>query len=100
MKATLNGTVLAEASSDDVVSIEGNWYFPPAAVKAQYLDASPTQYTCSWKGDCQFYTVSVEGQSHPDLAWAYPDLIAGAVERVGRDFAGYVAFGRAVSVSD
>lgn len=99
MKATLNGTVLAEADDSDVVSIEGNWYFAPHTVKAQFLDASPTQYTCSWKGSCQFYTVQVDGEDHVDQAWAYPDLIDGATNRVGRDFAGFVAFGREVSVT-
>ena len=99
MKATLNDTVLAEASDEEVVSIEGNWYFAPHTVKAHFLDPSPTQYTCSWKGPAQYYHLAIDGQTHSDQAWAYPDLIDGATERVGRDFAGYVAFGREVSVS-
>ena len=32
MKAVLDGTVIAEAPKDDLVSIEGNWYFPPSSV--------------------------------------------------------------------
>lgn len=99
MKATLDDTVLAEGTDDDVVSIEGNWYFAPHTVKAQFLDASPTQYTCSWKGPCQYYSVTIGSDTHPDAAWAYPDLIEGAVERVGRDFSGFVAFGRQVTVT-
>ena len=99
MKATLNDTVLAEASDEEVVSIEGNWYFAPHTVKAQFLDASPTQYTCSWKGPCQFYHVEIDGHAHADQAWADPDLIDGAVARVGQDFAGFVAFGREVTVT-
>ncbi|HCR55752.1 TPA: nucleotidyltransferase domain-containing protein, partial [Candidatus Saccharibacteria bacterium] len=32
MKATWNGAVLAEAAQEDLIHIEGNWYFPPDAV--------------------------------------------------------------------
>jgi uncharacterized protein (DUF427 family) len=100
MRALVNGTVIAEAPQSDLVKIEGNWYFPPAAVNREYLAESPTPYTCPWKGACQYYTISVDGQSFPDRAWAYPTLLPGAVERVGTDFAGYVAFWKEVSVED
>lgn len=99
MKAELNGTVIADATDDQVVSIEGNWYFAPDAVNFDYLTESPTPYTCPWKGACQYYTLNVDGQNYPDRAWAYPNLVAGAAERVGRDFSGYVAFSKEVSVS-
>jgi uncharacterized protein (DUF427 family) len=100
MRAHLNGTVIAEASESDLVKIEGNWYFPPAAVNSQYLEDSSTPYTCPWKGACQYYTITVDGQSFQDRAWSYPSLLPGAVERVGTDFAGYVAFWKEVSVED
>ena len=29
MKAVLGDTVIAEAPKEDLISIEGNWYFPP-----------------------------------------------------------------------
>jgi uncharacterized protein (DUF427 family) len=32
MKVTLDGVTLAEAPNDQVVSVEGNAYFPPASV--------------------------------------------------------------------
>ena len=99
MRATLNGTVIAEAADSDVISIEGNWYFPPAAIKPGFLEESPTPYTCPWKGACQYYTVTVEGERLPDRAWSYPELRPGAVERVSKDFAGYVAFWKEINVS-
>ena len=99
MKAELNGVVLADANEDDVVKIEGNWYFAPHTVTFDYFTESPTAYTCSWKGACQYYSLHAGGAEVADGAWAYPNLIAGAVERVGRDFSGYVAFGPKVSVS-
>lgn len=98
MKAVLNGTVIAEAPESDLIKIEGNWYFPPSSTKSEFFQESPTPYTCPWKGACQYYTLSVDGQAFPDRAWSYPVLNAGAAERVGKDFAGYVAFWKEVTI--
>jgi uncharacterized protein (DUF427 family) len=98
MRALLNGTVIAEAPESDLVKIEGNWYFPLASVNQEFMTKSPTPYVCPWKGECQYFTVTVAGQSYPDRAWSYPHLRPGAVERVGRDFAGFVAFWKEVTV--
>jgi uncharacterized protein (DUF427 family) len=100
MKALLNGSVIAEAPESDLVKIEGNWYFPPASVHRDFLVESPTPYTCAWKGECQYYTLSVDGETFQDRGWAYHDLRPGAVERVGTDFSGYVAFWKEVSFED
>lgn len=88
MKATVNGRVVAEAPESELVSIEGNWYFPPSSlVDGEFAD-SPTPYTCPWKGPAQYHTVA--GQN--DAGWSYPQPYDGAAERVGHEFAGYVAF--------
>ena len=100
MKAVLNGVVIAEAPEDQLIRIEGNLYFPPASVNQEFLSTSPTAYTCPWKGDCHYYTLTVDGQAFQDRAFSYDDLRPGAVERVGHDFAGYVAFWKEVSVSE
>ena len=100
MKATIDGTVIAEAPKEDLISIEGNWYFPPSSVKDGYLVESATPYTCPWKGPAQYWDLRTAGGTVSDGAWSYPDLKPSAVERVGRDFAGYVAFDRrSVTVS-
>lgn len=98
MKAVLAGTVIAEAAETDLIKIEGNWYFPPSAISPGVLVESPTPYTCPWKGVCQYYSVQLDGETHPDRAWSYPNPYPGAAERVGRDFAGYVAFDPRVEV--
>lgn len=100
MKASINGVVIAEAPEADLVRIEGNWYFPPASVHREFLSKSPTQYTCSWKGACQYYTVTADGQAFQDRAFSYDELLPGAAERVGTDFAGYVTFWKEVSVAE
>jgi uncharacterized protein (DUF427 family) len=98
MKAILLGSVIAEAPESELVRIEGNWYFPPASISSEFFTNSPTPYTCPWKGACQYYTLSVDGQDFPDRAWSYPTLLPGAAERVGTDFAGYVAFWKEVTI--
>ena len=100
MRAHLNVTVIAEAPESDLVKIEGNWYFPPASVNQEFVTKSPTPYTCAWKSECQYYTITVDGQPYQDRAFSYDDLRPGAVERVGTDFTGYVAFVKEISVED
>ncbi len=100
MRAVVDGTVIAEAAQEDLIFIEGNWYFPPSSVVGEHLEPSPTPYTCPWKGACQYFTVVVDGKRLQDRAWTYPDLYDGAVERVGKDFASYVAFWKEVRVTE
>ncbi|NEM91156.1 DUF427 domain-containing protein [Galbitalea soli] len=100
MKAVLGDTVIAEASKDDLISIEGNWYFPPSSVKAGFLSASPTPYTCPWKGECQYFSVSDGDTVLQDRAWSYPTPYPSGIARVGKDFSDYVAFWKDVKVVD
>ena len=99
MKAIWNDIVIAEADKADLIYIEQNWYFPPSSVKQEFLRKSDTPYTCPWKGECQYYSVQVDGELHKDLAWSYPHPYPSAFDRVGKDFSGYVAFAPGVEVS-
>ena len=100
MKAVLNGTIIAEASEDELVKIEGNWYFPPDSVNHDLLVASPTLYTCPWKGKCQYFSVQDGDALLSDRAFSYPDPYPLSFERVGRDYSKYVAFWKDVQVTE
>lgn len=100
MKAVWNDTVIAEANKEDLIYIEGNWYFPPDSVDQSYLEKSPTPYTCPWKGVCQYFNVGTEGNMSNDAAWSYPEPIPTAIDQVKKDFSNYVAFWRDVSVQE
>ncbi|MBI4138659.1 DUF427 domain-containing protein [Candidatus Uhrbacteria bacterium] len=91
MKAIYKNTVIAE--SDDTIVVENNHYFPPDAVKMEYLQKSPTPYTCPWKGKCQYFNVVVDGETLPDTAWSYPDPKEAAAK-----IKGYIAFWKDVKV--
>ena len=90
--ASWNGTVVAE--SDDIVTVEGNAYFPRAAVRDDVLRPSSTTTVCPWKGTASYYTLEVDGQTNPDAAWYYPEPKDAAAEIRDR-----VAFWRGVTVS-
>ena len=91
VRAVWKGQVLAE--SDETVVVEGNHYFPPQAVRREFLAPSETHTTCPWKGLASYYTVNVDGASNPDAAWYYPDPKDQAAQI--RD---YVAFWHGVTV--
>lgn len=96
MKATWNGQVLAE--SDKTIEIEGNRYFPPSAVRREFLEESTHTSECVWKGTAHYYHVVVNGEKNENAAWYYPSPKPGSLERVGADFSNHVAFWKGVSV--
>lgn len=96
MKAVLGNIVIAEAPAEALVLIEGKWYFPPSSVYTEHLEKSPTPYTCSWKGEAQYFTVN----GLQDRAFSYPMPPTAAFARVGKDFSNYVAFWKDVTVVD
>ena len=100
MKAVVGDTVIAEAPEEDLIKIEGNWYFPPESVKKELLQESKTPYTCPWKGDCQYFSVKDGEVVLQDRAWSYPEILPSAVTRVGKDFSNYVAFWKEVQVTE
>ena len=70
-QAIWNGAVIAE--SDAFETVEGNIYFPPGAVRMEFLRDSDTSTFCGWKGDCSYWALEVNGKRLDDAAWSYPD---------------------------
>jgi uncharacterized protein (DUF427 family) len=97
MKAIWNNVVIAE--SDDTILIEGNHYFPIESINMAFIAPSDTHTSCFWKGEAHYYTVKVDGQENEDAAWYYPKPMAGALEKVKKDFSNYVAFWRGIQVT-
>lgn len=71
MKVIWNDIVLAE--SDDTVVVEGNHYFPPGSLKAEYFQKSDHRTTCPWKGRAHYYDLVANGAREESAAWYYPD---------------------------
>jgi len=89
--ATWNGTVIAE--SDDIVTVEGNAYFPVEAVRQDVLRPSSSHTFCSWKGTASYWSLEVDSRVNRDAAWYYPEP-----KRAAKKITGRVAFWRGVEV--
>jgi len=98
MQAVWHDTVIAESSEDEVVFIESNAYFPPTCVNTEYVKKSSHTSRCQWKGEALYYDLKVKGKIHRDAAWCYPHPNQAAIERVGTDFSGYIAFWQDVEI--
>jgi len=90
-KAVWNGAVLAE--SERCQEVEGNQYFPPEAIRREYLQPSATHTVCGWKGTASYHDVVVDGRRNADAAWYYPEPKTAAA-----NITGWVAFWRGVVV--
>ena len=90
--ARWRGAVLAESDTGHVV--EGNYYFPPDALRREYVRPSGTHTVCGWKGTASYYDVVVDGEVNRDACWYYPECKAEA-----KHIEGHVAFWRGVEVS-
>jgi uncharacterized protein (DUF427 family) len=100
MKAIWNNKTIAEADKEELIRIEGNWYFPPSAVKKEYFSPNDQHTTCFWKGQASYYDVDVDGKINEGSAWYYPQPMDGSIEQVKKDFTDYVAFWRGIEVKE
>ena len=92
MKATWNGQVVAE--SDDIVTVEGNAYFPASSLKPDFVQPSSHTSVCGWKGTAKYYSLAVNGQTNKDAVWYYPEP-----KQAAANIASRVAFWKGVSVT-
>lgn len=92
MEAHWNGRVIAR--SEDIVTVEGNAYFPAEALEQACFRPSSHTTVCGWKGTAQYYDVVVDGVVNANAAWFYADPKPEAEAIRGR-----VAFWKGVQVS-
>jgi uncharacterized protein (DUF427 family) len=90
-KAFWGGKIIAESNA--TVVVEGNRYFPPDAVKKQFLAPSSHTSMCPWKGTAHYYHLEVDGLRNENAAWYYPVPKAAAAEIKDR-----IAFWKGVRV--
>jgi uncharacterized protein (DUF427 family) len=92
MKAVWNNATIAE--SEDIVTVEGNPYFPANALRRDFLRESDTTSVCPWKGTANYYSLEVDGKTNPDAVWYYKEPKPAAAEIRDR-----VAFWKGVKVT-
>jgi uncharacterized protein (DUF427 family) len=89
--ASWNGVVVAK--SDDIVTVEGNAYFPRDAVREDLLRPSDHHTLCPWKGIASYFHLEVDGEVNRDAVWYYP-----ATTDAAKPIEGRVAFWHGVEV--
>ncbi len=92
-QAIWNGSVVAEARTEDTRVVEGNIYFPPGAVNQAFLRSNPAHTICPWKGEASYYDLEVAGKTNEKAAWYYPDPKSAAAQ-----IKGFIAFWKGVEV--
>lgn len=93
MKALFQDTVIAE--SDHEIVIEGNHYFPKEDVHMEYLNESNTTSVCPWKGDANYFNITVDGNTENDGAWTYHNP-----KEAAKEIKDYIAFWKNVIVKE
>jgi len=90
-EAWWNDTLIAK--SDDIVTVEGNAYFPQDSLTPGVVTESPTTSVCPWKGTASYYTITAGGAENRDAAWYYP-----APKEAAKEIKGRVAFWKGVEI--
>lgn len=92
MKAVWNNATIAE--SEDIVTVEGNSYFPAASLRREFVRDSDHTSVCPWKGTANYYSLEVDGKANPDSVWYYKEPKPAAAEIRDR-----IAFWKGVKVT-
>jgi uncharacterized protein (DUF427 family) len=98
MKAVWNSAIIAESEKEDLIKIEGNWYFPPSSIKKEFYRESDHHTICPWKGEASYYDIVAGGEVNKFGAWYYHQPKDGSIKRVKKDFTDYVAFWNGITV--
>lgn len=93
MKAVWNGAIVAESS--DTVVVEGNHYFPEAALNKDYIVKSAHTSVCPWKGTAHYFSLAIDGKTNENAVWYYPEPKEAASQIANR-----VAFWRGVEINE
>ena len=91
--ATWHGSTIADVPAADVVTVEGNIYFPVGTVVTGVLQPSSHTSVCPWKGTAHYYDVVVAGNVNKNAAWYYPEP-----NEAAKQIAGRVAFWKGIAV--
>lgn len=90
VRIEVDGTTVADSDQPRILFETGlppRWYLPKTHVRMDLLTRTPTRTRCPYKGTAQYYSVTVDGTTHDDLVWWYPQTTLEASK-----IAGYVCF--------
>jgi uncharacterized protein (DUF427 family) len=84
VEVSIGGDVLASSEHTVVLEETGlppRHYFPREDVHMDLMASTPTETVCPFKGQASYWSVTVDGTDHRDVAWSYEQPIEG-MERI------------------
>jgi uncharacterized protein (DUF427 family) len=78
VRVELDGVVVAESRRPTAVfetPLPPRWYLPPDDVRWDLLTPTGTVTRCPYKGTARYWTATVGGAEHVDVAWSYPEPV-------------------------
>jgi uncharacterized protein (DUF427 family) len=83
---TVDGVKVAESQGALVLHETGlppRYYLPASDVDAGVLRPSELHTTCPFKGQASYHSLTIDGTTHSDVVWYYPDPIPEVAQIAG-----------------
>jgi uncharacterized protein (DUF427 family) len=83
VQVEVDGVLVADSGAPKLLfetKITPRFYLPPDDVRMDLFAASQTRTTCAYKGQASYWTVTVNGNEHRDLAWSYEEPLSDAAD--------------------
>src|ERR1051326_4643962 len=90
VRVVFNGETIADSKRALLLRETGHlpvYYFPPDDVRGEFLEPTPHQTHCPFKGDASYWSVTVGDRVAQNAVWGYLDPLPGRA-----DIRGYRAF--------
>ncbi len=86
VRVTVDGVQVADSQAPRLLFETGlpvRYYLPKVDVRMDLLTPTSTSTVCPYKGTAQYWSVSVNGETHTDLVWGYRDPVPEAAKIAG-----------------
>jgi len=72
----VGGEIVADSRNPTILfetGLPARFYLAPDGVRLDLLSATDTSTGCPYKGVARYWSLSVDGEEHTDIAWGYDD---------------------------
>lgn len=90
VRVEVDGVTIADSTNASFLYETGlptRYYLPKTDVRMDLMTPTETSTQCPYKGTARYWSVTIDGKSHPDVAWAYDQPLPES-----QKIAGLVAF--------
>jgi len=87
VEVLVDGTVVASSTRSLVLDETGlppRYYLPRDDVRFEYLEATPTETVCPFKGQASYWSVTTTEGPHRDVVWSYEEPLESVRAIAGR----------------